>query len=111
MANRLVYLIRSDDKYKIGVSTKKNLVNRIKNLQTGNSGKIEVLKTFESEFATLIEKTLHREFVTKKLVGEWFELSIDEVLTFEQRCVTITNNINLLKNQNNYYILKTIKYE
>jgi len=109
MSKKIIYLIRSGDKYKIGVSTTKNINNRVKNLQTGNSEKVEILKVFESEYANLIEKTLHREFITKKLIGEWFELSIDEVLTFEQRCVTITNNIELLKKENNYYILKRLK--
>jgi len=109
MSKKIIYLIRSGDKYKIGVSTTKNINNRVKNLQTGNSEKVEILKVFESEYANLIEKTLHREFITKKLIGEWFELSIDEVLTFEQRCITITNNIELLKKENNYYILKRLK--
>jgi hypothetical protein len=109
MSKKIIYLIRSGDKYKIGISTTKNINNRVKNLQTGNSDKVEILKVFESEYANLIEKTLHREFITKKLIGEWFELSINEVLTFEQRCITITNNIELLKKENNYYILKTLK--
>lgn len=108
--DKLVYLIVSDnEKYKIGITSKRNLQKRLKTLQTGNSEKLEILKTHISDYASLIEKTLHREFATKKLNGEWFDLSLSDVLTFEDRCCNIEKNINLLKDQNNDYILKQIK--
>jgi predicted GIY-YIG superfamily endonuclease len=109
---KLVYLIASDSgKYKIGITTTKNLDKRIKQLQTGNSEQLHVVKTYCTEYASMVEKTLHREFTTKKLMGEWFDLEIEDVLTFDQRCSRIENGIQILKEQNNDYILKLLKIE
>jgi len=108
--SKLVYLLStSDGEYKIGISTTKNLKKRIKTLETGNSSKIELVNTYISELSSLIERTLHREFGHKKIKGEWFDLSIDEVLTFSERCNIIESNINKLKEQDNYYIINLLK--
>ena len=108
--DKIVYLIVSNNQnYKIGITTKKNLTKRLKTLQTGNSDKLEIVKTYQTNYASLIERTLHREFATKKINGEWFNLSISDVLTFEDKCRIIENNINILKDQNNDYIIKMLK--
>lgn len=108
--NKIVYLIVANNQnYKIGITTQRNLNRRIKTLQTGNSDKLEVVKTYPTNYASLIERTLHREFSTKKINGEWFNLSVSDVLTFEDKCRNIENNINILKNQDNDYILKMLK--
>jgi hypothetical protein len=111
MKKNIIYLIHANntDRYKIGITSSKNLNNRLKNLQTGCSDQLIILKTYITEYASLIEKTLHRELGIKQVHGEWFELNINDVLTFESRCSTIEKNINLLKNQNNDYILKILK--
>jgi len=109
---KLVYLIASESgKYKIGITTTKNLDKRIKQLQTGNSEYLHVIKTYSTDYAAIIERTLHREFTTKKLMGEWFDLGIEDVLTFDERCCRIENGIKILKEQNNDYILKILKIE
>lgn len=106
----IVYLINGDDnRYKIGITTEKRLSNRIKQLQTGSSCELRLITTYKSEYASLIEKTLHRELTPNHLVGEWFELNTDQVFTFTDRCNKIETNINLLKEQNNHYILKLLK--
>lgn len=106
----IVYLINGDDnRYKIGVTTEKRLSNRIKQLQTGSSCKLQLITTYKSNYASLIEKTLHRELAPAHLVGEWFVLNTDQVFTFIERCNKIETNINLLKDQNNDYILKLLK--
>jgi len=111
MGKNVIYLIHANntDYYKIGITSSKNLNNRVRNLQTGSSEQLIVLKTYNTNYASIIEKTLHREFSSKSVMGEWFNLNINDVLTFEERCGTIEKNINLLKNQNNDYILKITK--
>ena len=105
----IIYLINADeDRYKIGISSEKGLRTRIKNLQTGASCELQLIFTYKTKYASLIEKTLHRQFQTKKIIGEWFQLTNQEVLTFVETCSNIENNIKILEEQNNYYILKTL---
>jgi len=105
----IIYLINADeDRYKIGISSEKGLQTRIKNLQTGSSCELHLIFTYKTKYASLIEKTLHRQYQTKKIIGEWFQLSNQEVFTFVETCSNIENNIKILADQNNHYILKTI---
>ena len=110
MGKKIIYLINADnsERYKIGITSRKNLNHRLRNLQTGCSDKLNVIKTYETDYASLIEKTLHREFAAKQLMGEWFFLEINDVLKFEERCKIINNSIELLKNVKNDFILKTL---
>lgn len=106
----IIYLINGgDDRFKIGITSEKRLQQRIKQLQTGSSCELYLVTTYKSNFATLIEKALHREYWSKHLVGEWFELSSENVVSFKERCSKIEENIKILANQDNYYILKQLK--
>ena len=74
---RSVYLIRGNNgRYKIGIA--KNPTQRIKQLQTGNSDKLEIIETYQSENASKIESALHNRFAHMRNEGEWFDLSITE---------------------------------
>jgi hypothetical protein len=109
----IVYLIKTniptEEKYKIGITTEGGLQRRVKNLQTGASSELMVITTYKTKYASLIEKTLHRQYNHKKIIGEWFQLSDEEVFTFTKTCTNIENNIILLKEQNNDYILRILK--
>lgn len=94
-----VYLIRDSSKdnvYKIGV-TRGNLEKRIKKLQTGNSGEIHLVKSYETIYPFFIEKKLHKLFENKKVINEWFELTMDDVCSFEEKCKEIEELIELMK--------------
>lgn len=80
-----VYLIKSGDRYKIGY-TRKSIEQRIKQMKTGNSHDLNLVTYFESKWGTKIEARLHRKFRNKKISGEWFELTDEDVLTFELEC-------------------------
>lgn len=106
-----VYLIHcpSLDFYKIGVS--KNINTRINQLQTGSPYPIELKKSFETDFAFKIESALHRRFSSKKtnidndaISGEWFNLSIQDVINFDETCKLIENNIIALKEAGNPFV-------
>jgi len=106
----IVYLINADDdRFKIGITTEKGLATRVKQLQTGSSAELCLITTYKTKYASLIEKTLHRQFQSKKIIGEWFQLTPQEVFTFTETCSIIDNNIKILEEQNNDYILKTLK--
>ena len=109
----LIYLILADgtvdNRYKIGITSEKRLQNRIKQLQTGASCELRLITSYKTKYASVIEKTLHRQFQSKKIIGEWFQLTTQEVFTFIETCTNIENNIKILEEQNNHYILKTLK--
>lgn len=76
-----VYLLlgvddNGEEKFKIG-TTRRTVDERIGELQTGNSSVISYLKTYESIHYKMIERMLHKRFVSQKTVSknEWFSLS------------------------------------
>ena len=80
-----VYLLECDKKYKIGY-TRKSVEDRVKQLRTGNSEEFKIITYFESKWGTKIEARMHRKYRSKKISGEWFQLSEEDVLTFELAC-------------------------
>ena len=90
------------EKYKIGI-TKNDVEKRIKQLQTGASSELVLLKTYESDNYRKIEGTLHRGYKTYSTDGgkEWFELPNDRVLNFINECEQIDSNINFLRENGN----------
>lgn len=94
---------------KIGIS--ENVERRIKQLQTGCPYKIDVVKTFNSPISSKIEKVIHRSYTSNKvdeneynLMGEWFNIPVTEVLSFENKCREIEDRINYLKSSGNPFV-------
>jgi len=87
--NPKIYLIKivNEDTslYKIGF-TKGSIHTRIKSLQTGCPYEIKVVNTYVSDFGLIIERTLHNIFLDKKTFGEWFKLSLEDEMKFEELC-------------------------
>lgn len=75
-----IYAIGTNDKQKIGFS--KDPSTRLNTLQTSNSEQLEIHYTFEVEEAVVrkFEKHIHKENSHKRLRGEWFDLSKEEVV-------------------------------
>lgn len=101
---KYIYLIQSleNSYYKIGVSKHPN--KRIKELQTGNSSELKLIETYQSEFAHKIEKSLQNRYAHLKKEGEWFDLSIENEVSFKKECRLIEENINTLKKYSNVFI-------
>ena len=97
--NPKVYLIKivNEDKtlYKIGF-TKGSVYKRIRELQTGCPYEIHMVNTYSSEYATVIETTLHNIFFHKKTFGEWFQLDIEEEIKFIELCENCENNQKII---------------
>ena len=98
---RYVYLIRNQESgtYKLGVS--KHPEQRVKELQTGNDDDIVLIESFQSKYPTKVETALHNKYAPNRKRGEWFNLYLENELTFKSDCVKIEENIEyLLKNGN-----------
>lgn len=102
-----VYLICSEFEgrklYKIGY-TRRPIEKRIKEIKTGNGSDIYLVDSFKSEWGTKIEANLHRLFMSKKVNGEWFDLSDKEVELFHEKCKLSHDTFELITKDNTYYL-------
>lgn len=98
-----IYLIcdPSNDAYKIGVTRNINS-NRIKKLQTGNPSELYIIKTYKCDYPFRLEKMLHFKYSNKRILNEWFDLTIDDITNFENICESLNNQIKLLQ-QNPFF--------
>lgn len=87
MNNGIIYLIcdPASDLFKIGMTTGK-VERRLKQLQTGNGTDLFIRKVYECEYPRELEKRLHWHFGSKKEVGEWFRLDVNDILSFTDIC-------------------------
>jgi hypothetical protein len=102
----LLFCVNKDgsEGYKIGI-TKNDPNKRVKQLQTGNESKIQLLKHYKSENYLKVEKWMHRKYNAYKTEAknEWFSLEAEHVITFLKDCEEADNNINFLLNNNPFY--------
>jgi hypothetical protein len=100
-----VYLvgIPDEDRYKIGW-TRGAIDKRIAPLQTGNPKKIEVIHLFETEHYLNVETWMHNQFATKRMEGEWFELSDEDIKAFLILCKQGHETFKVLKEMGNPFI-------
>lgn len=104
-----VYLLlevdkNGDERHKIGYS-KNNPEKRVKQLQTGNSNVISLLKSFQTENYRKLETWLHKKYGFQKTEAdnEWFTLTNEQVMTFLDECKKIDEIISLLLRENPFY--------
>ena len=100
-----VYLIFDNNTglCKIGM-TKNEPYKRVKQLQTGNSTVLTLLKSVETAYPFKLETLMHCNFKDKKINGEWYELSEDDIKGFETTCSQKINLIEALKD--NHFFAK-----
>lgn len=94
-----VYLLGDNSKdriYKIGVTSGK-IENRIKKLQTGNSGEIYMCNYHETSNPFLIERKLHEKYCGSRVMNEWFELDDEKALHFTKDCEKLEEVIASLR--------------
>ena len=92
-----VYLIcdPKNDYFKIGVTTG-SIEKRIKKLQTGNGTELHIVSWFECPYPFKLEKLLHLKFCTEREHGEWFSLSVSEVVNFRSICEEVQKTVDVL---------------
>jgi len=102
-----VYLICAEFEgrrlYKIGY-TRRDVSKRIKELKTGNGSEMYVMDSFKSKWGTKIEAQLHRTFKSKKINGEWFDLTDEDVKSFMEKCKSSHDVMELITTNNTYYL-------
>lgn len=106
-----VYLAEAEgtNKYKIGIS--KNPKKRIDSLQVGNGEKLVLIKEFKTKHNFVLESALHRNFSSKHVVGEWFELTEQDVKGFLEVCQKLEGNFDVLAESNWHYQEKVLKWK
>ncbi len=62
------------------------------------------MESFKSKWGTKIESQLHRFFKSKKVNGEWLDLSPEEVKCFGERGRQSHNMLELITTNNTYYL-------
>jgi hypothetical protein len=108
-------LDESQKYYKIGY-TKRNVEKRIKELSTSSAYTFELVKTYPCSIkGSTLENLLHKQYFSKKIKGEWFELTIEDIINFEDTCDKICQNVIMLSESNIYFqthypkIVKSVK--
>jgi hypothetical protein len=93
----LIGEIGNENRYKIGSTRCKDINKRLKQLQTGNSEELYIKESFETTHPFKLETMLHNRFKSSNLIGEWFELSNDDVRAFKGVCESLQKIIDSLK--------------
>ncbi len=81
------YLLNNGRAYKIGITTT-TVTKRVAELQTGSPGKIEISGYCYNKNALKMEQWLHNKYASKRLEGEWFDLSSDDVASIHHHFET-----------------------
>lgn len=72
-----VYCVSHSDKFfKFGI-TRKRVQKRVKQMQTGNPIKLNVVWCHAIEDFEITERIIHEYLQDKRKLGEWFEISLD----------------------------------
>jgi hypothetical protein len=74
----LIYLIQHGQSRSMKIGLTKDLRGRIKGLQTGSPITLSLQYAWEVTDASSLENLLHRRFSNKQVLGEWFELSLQD---------------------------------
>lgn len=102
----LLFCVNKDgsEGYKVGV-TKNDPLKRIKQLQTGNESKIQLLKQYQSENFKKVEKMMHVKYAPYKTEAnnEWFSLEANDVISFLNECKKADDTISFLLKNNPFY--------
>lgn len=75
--SNVVYVLKCNEWFKIGKSS--DLGERVKALSTACPYPIEVIYFFETNNPMQVERALHKKFSSKRGIGEWFSLNLDDV--------------------------------
>ncbi len=104
-----VYLLLEVDKdgnerHKIGF-TKNKPEKRLKQLKTGNSNIISVLDAYGTDNYVKVEHWLHKRYSHQRTEAnnEWFILSNDQVMEFQQVCKEADDIVNFMLENNHFY--------
>lgn len=90
--------IEGTDDRKIGI-TDNLVVERLKQLQVGNPYTLLTDFILECDNPNKIETILHNALKDRSLRGEWFKLSMDELITYIAATVLLFPDIKIIERQ------------
>ena len=99
-----VYVIKHKGKfsiYKIGKSS--DFHQRFEMIQSYNAAELEVVLVQKTSLNNYLEKILHFEFKSKKIRGEWFDLSKEDVARLKELVSNLDSIEFLQANYENTY--------
>lgn len=83
-----IYIIKSNDKYKIGYTA--NIKKRI-NDYTKHAGNIEVIYIYKGYNCFQLESKIHQLLSHRQYKGEWFDLCDSDILKIISYCSSLIN--------------------
>lgn len=95
--NGFVYLLCDGEKFKIGMTTRNNIEERIAELQTGNPNEIFISMYHKTNHPEKVEKLMHARYGMSRIRNEWFDLTVKQVLNFNEECEKCEKIIEALK--------------
>ena len=99
-----VYLIANEmNQYKIGM-TRGTVNERIEQLQVGNALPLEFVAEYETKHFRKVEKWMHNRHHSKRMEGEWFSLTEEDVANFTNDCQKGHDIFEVLINAGNPFI-------
>ena len=101
---RYIYLIKNEDSEQVKVGIGKKPETRLKQLQTGSSGKLTLLYKREVEFASVVERNLHNFYSEQRGSGEWFDLYGVNIEDIDNQITLYEKNIIALKESDNPFV-------
>ena len=99
-----IYVIKHRGKssiYKIGKSA--DFHQRFETIQSYNSTELEIILVQKTSLNSYLEKILHFEFKSKKIRGEWFDLSKEDVARLKELVSNLDSIEFLQANYENTY--------
>ena len=101
----MIYILENvENFYKIGYT--KDLEQRLKQLGTGNSSDLTVIKTFDTKYDSKIEAYLKKYFKSNNIKGEWFNFSKEEIEKIETIIMKKEKTFDFLKASDNPFFNK-----
>lgn len=105
-----IYLIENvvgnEVRHKIGFT--KDLERRVKQLDTGNPGEMNIIKHFETKWNRKLESYIQRTYSIKNVKNEWFNLSDNDVNEFLDECEKTEVMFDMMYKEN-YFFRKNYK--
>lgn len=92
-----IYLLQVGDYFKIGY-TKNSVEKRVKQLQTGSSEEITIKQVFETKHGMKVERALHSVLSHKRIIGEFFDLSLEDLNNFLIYCNKFEKGLDEIQN-------------
>jgi len=100
-----IYLIENtignETRYKIGYTN--NLERRKKQLETGNPGEMNIIKSFFTKWNRKLESRIHKKFLINNIKNEWFILNNNDIDSFINECIKMEDNFDLMSKENFFF--------